>query len=141
MNHAIDMSRLKRRAPDLKNVGKPRFLFPGWSIKNPDGTLGTETNWDRSSVAVLTRTHTTLNIFWDHDHLAWALRGPAMRKGVRHDVLFISDAAFEDAVKAAEQYLLLAHEKYESVVDVPSGRTTVQYFDACMDEWRHPDGL
>jgi hypothetical protein len=146
MHHVIDMSRLKRRTPDLTTVVKPRFLFPGWVIKDDNGSVVSEVDWSRLTSAVLIRKVNTIKISWDTDgRPAWVLTGRTITHnwGCRHEVLFTSDASFEDVVKATEQYLMIAHENYDTdLFRVKSETTPVKYLiDEIVNEWRHPDGF
>lgn len=125
----IDLSRLKRRPVDLKTVVASRFLFPGWEpIKiKPDASrvVITESEWNAISsphdkeIWLERGEEFSLRVIWNPDvsgsRPCWIMRS---RKDVlssnwrSHEVRYGSTTNFADVIKSAEQYLLLAHEKY-----------------------------
>lgn len=123
----IDISRLRRRPVDIKSVSAPRFLFPGWMPVTTNQlryNVITESEWNSITSPILKQIRLdrgrefSLSISWNTDNEkehVWEIvsaRGVFARTWSRHVIWYGANATFEQVVKAAENFLLRAHDRY-----------------------------
>ena len=107
----FDLSKLKRRQPDMKNISAPRFKFPGWVLINEYWEVIPE---DRFGYAKPGTTAITLprdprwaTLTIKRNLSGWHLVSGCLQEGIDHTV-WVTDGDFQTIVTAAENYVLQA---------------------------------
>lgn len=158
----FDLSRLRRRAPDLSTVKPSRFMFQTWEIRDAKtNALISESEWDRN----ITNTHTFKLVLRHHDNryvlevvycattdsrflektrigIGWNIKGYAL---CRHAPIVISTLPymkFEALVKQVEAFMLRACSKFDYEVirspdpEIRDFDAYSQHVNACLAQWR-----
>lgn len=109
----LDLSKLTRRKPDMKNVTAPRFKFPGWRLVTSSGMVIPEDEFANNKphdIAIeLPRnpSHATLVLKPDASGDVWYIEARCLQRYEQHVFCNVGDD-FETVVKAAENFILQA---------------------------------
>ena len=140
----FDLSKLKRRQPDMKNISAPRFKFPGWVLINEMQKVIPEDRFGYAKPGTLAITlprspsFATLTI--KHDTAGWYLESACLQR-CRHTV-WVTDGDFQTIVNAAENYILRAVSRQDYSVIRPEDRELrnfgafVHQIETLMAIWR-----
>lgn len=143
----FDLSKLKRRQPDMKSISAPRFKFPGWKLVDaktweviPESKFGEadpDTIW-----ITLPRNPRWATLTIKHGVEGWYLEAGCLHYG-RHTV-WVTDGDFQTIVNAAENYILRAVSRndYHVIRNGSDDREFrnfaifASYVDKLMSIWR-----
>lgn len=146
----FDLSKLKRRQPDMKNIKKPRFLFPGWELRYKDNLVVTlppqesefTKNSDKLCIVLPRENGYELRIQWDHGEPGWVLSGPKVNKDRNLVVWVIKSASYEEIIRATEAAIMRAFSEGGSRdlgILIPFDghwKNFQPYAEECLAQWR-----
>lgn len=142
----LDLSKLTRRKPDMKNVTAPRFKFPGWRLVTSSGMVIPEEEFANNKpqdIAIeLPRnpSHATLTLKFDGD-CCWCIEARCLQRHWQH-VFCNVGGDFETVVKAAENFILQAVSRQDYRVirprdpEIRNFNAFVADLDELMGIWR-----